>query len=179
MTADIRTDSSDLDRARAIARSLEAGAPAAPESAFPFALLSVVPKEQSRPALHGLDIPLPKDAPWTRVVDHCLAQTGAMGLVIVDDNGFIVASSGHWHDWSEGHLDAISARLMAALDQVERLEGPWGHCDRLSLALGEDHLTGVRVDTATGRLTLALLACQPLPDALCRALQKQIQASLG
>lgn len=172
--SDLRANSSDLERARLIARGLLAAPPppGSPEEGgrFRFALGAA---ESA-----ALDLALPAGAPWSQIVDQCLAQIGAMGMVIVDESGFVIASAGQWRDWSELHLEAVAARLLAVLDQLERLEGPWGRCNSVVLSLGADFLTGLRVATDAGVLTLALLASKPLPARVTLALQAQVGAAL-
>lgn len=184
MKSDLHVNSSDLERARAIARGLEgpSGSPRElAEDPLRFSLSRALARQPDGPHTDApvFDLALPPGAPWTQVVDYCLAQTGAMGIVIVDESGFVIASAGHWREWSELHLEAVSARLMAALDQVQRLEGPWGRCDAIVLSLGADFLTGLRVDADTGCLTVALLASLPLPNQVRRGLHDQLHTALN
>jgi hypothetical protein len=99
---------------------------------------------------------------WEQALRHCLERTRGEGMIVLDESALVVAAAGVWRGWTQAQMESLGPRLMAALDQAERIEGAFGGCRMLALQAGLLWLTGVRLQVGEGRLTVGLLGPTPL-----------------
>jgi hypothetical protein len=133
--------SDDLERARRLSRALRGEtpaatgpAPAAPEAyvsfgavrAAPVAPPTVPPAPRPQLPLMTRREPLRAPAPafgsagWNKLLDACVAATTADAAFFMDPQGLIIASRG---PRAGDDLEGVGAKLMAAFDQADRIEG--------------------------------------------------------
>jgi hypothetical protein len=100
--------------------------------------------------------PLPPAPPtWTEILQDCLFLARAGGALLINVQGQIAASCG---DWPPPGVEAISARLVPAMDKALK-DAP---TRSVSVPLSGKHLTAWRVPVEGGLLTVGFIADAPL-----------------
>lgn len=192
-----RENSSDLDRARELARRLREGGPVAASAApdVPFVRFGFKPAAPARPigapaAPPIVEAPEPESvhspladlvgagdesdaalsAParsWSEVLDRCLVHADAAAAMVVDATGLMIASAGDWEGRSGEQVEALGARLQVSVEQSRNIEEP---CLVVAMGLSHGWLSGIRVETGAGPMALGFFAPSPTEgDAGARA----------
>lgn len=180
-----RENSSDLDRARELARRLREGGPIAAASALPVpfvrfgfaasprpAPVEALPGPPAAPAPPAVEVspspladlvapdsaePTPAQS-WSEVLDRCLAHADARATMVVDSAGLMIASGGDWEGRSAEQVEALGARLQVSVEQSRNIEEP---CHVVAMRLAQGWLSGLRVETGAGPMALGFFAAAP------------------
>jgi hypothetical protein len=94
-----------------------------------------------------------KSAGLTKLLDACVAVTGAEAALLMDPHGLIITSRGPRQG---DELEVVGARLMVAFEQADRIDG---QRSTLSMAfeLPRGTVQGLRLIQPDGVLTLGLI----------------------
>ncbi len=90
---------------------------------------------------------------WNKLLDACVAVTGAEAALLMDPHGLIITSRGPRQG---DELEVVGARLMVAFEQADRIDG---QRSTLSMAfeLPRGTVQGLRLIQPDGVLTLGLI----------------------
>ncbi len=125
--------------------------------------------------------PLPDDLGsgarrWETLLKWALTAAGCDAAFLMGPDGFLVASAG---EIPLPDIEAIGARMMAALDYVRPIAQPGGLTPSLTLTFDELHLTAFEVRMPDGTaLTLCLGGQKPVPRSLCALLENRLVEAL-
>lgn len=124
--------------------------------------------------LAGLTEPAPPPVPppWTELLEECLPLARAQSAMVLDPGGAVAGSAG---EWAPGRLDALAARLPAAIDKAEKA----AHGEPMSAKLGPVTLTAWRADIGEGRYTLGFVADTMLPRDVSRSVEGYLRERRG
>lgn len=164
MSLPLNASSSDLERARALAHRLRPDAlrsATAPRGAAARGPAAPVAAPVAAPAAPPVAAPVGGSA-WQARLEACRAAVSALGLLLMDASGLAVGAAGEWTAWPPAELEGLGARVMVALEQAERLEGPWERSRSVAFLIGGRALAGLRLGSGDDRLTLALYSEKPL-----------------
>jgi hypothetical protein len=90
---------------------------------------------------------------WNKLLDACVAVTGAEAALLMDPHGLIIASRGP----RQGEeLEVVGARLMVAFEQADRIDGQRSTLS-MSFELPRGTVQGLRLIQPDGALTLGLI----------------------
>jgi hypothetical protein len=158
--------SSDLERARALARRLR------PEGLLPSQHAEVAPPEAPG-YVRFVSAASPEPAAFHDRLTRCLETTRAQAIAVFGLDGRALGVAGQWTATPSARLESVGARLAVALGQAERIEGRWDGPRSVALAIGAAWVAGLRLTTPAGRLTVGLLSDRPLEhQALAQVLQE-------
>ena len=173
MTSRDNASSSDLERARALARRLR------PEGLLPSARQEPVAPPPPAYVRFEMGTSRPEPPPFHDRLTRCLEETKARSILVLGVDGRSIGVAGEWTSWPPARLEAVGARLSVALDQAERLEGTWNGPRSVALAVGPHWVAGLRLTTAAGRLTVGLLVDRPLGHEALTAVRRELQPQQG
>lgn len=110
---------------------------------------AVVEPEPAVPAAPSLeDVPAFGASGFNTLLDWCLEATQAESAFIVDDRGLPVAERGAF----EGEqVRELGARLVAAFDQLQRMQLSDAPAESMLVELGPRRLSGINVDFGAGQ----------------------------
>jgi len=170
MKTSLSVNSSDLERARGLARRLAGVAPTpARARARSYVRFVEAAVEDAREGARTLD----QQLAW------CLQVAGVDGILVVDRDGLVVARAG---DWPEQGVESVAARLVVALEQAELVAGALAdahgeEAPSVCIESGGTLLTGLRVSSSDASYAVGLLGRERVAATAQRLVRERIRAA--